>query len=287
MKALEACGLVKRYGPGCGRCLTSTGARAESNLCPHCGTVVALNQVSLTLAAGEILGIMGESGSGKSTLLKALCFELATEAGSAWLHPLAPHGAPGEPLVERAPIELFALNAARARALRDQLFGIVHQNPRQGLAFDISVGGNIAERLVVAGRRNFAFIRRRAAELLSRTRVPIERMDELPGGFSGGMQQRVQIAKALAAEPQVLFLDEITSGLDLSVQARILDLILELHQELKLSVLVVTHDIGVVKLLASETLIMRCGEIVERGLTDQILEDPQHPYTQELISAAL
>ena len=112
-------------------------------------------------------------------------------------------------------------------------------------------------------------------------------MDESPKNFSGGMQQRVQISKALAIDPAVLFLDEVTSGLDLSVQARILDLLLELHRRLGLTMLVVTHDIGVVRMLTKQTVVMRYGQVVEAGLTDQIIEEPQHPYTQELIYASL
>jgi putative phosphonate transport system ATP-binding protein len=112
-------------------------------------------------------------------------------------------------------------------------------------------------------------------------------MDDLPGTFSGGMQQRVQIAKALVTNPDILFLDEVTTGLDLSVQARILDLILELRHESDVSMLVVTHDLGVIRLLASRTMVMKNGRVVETGLTDQILEDPQHAYTQQLVASAL
>lgn len=267
--------LRKHYGPGCDQCYRSTGGAFGSNICPQCGTIVALNDVSLDLPGGEILGIMGESGSGKSTLLRMLFFAECPDEGCATI------------VDENQSVSLFELNAAQQRKLRDEHFGVVHQNPRMGLNFRISSGGNIAERILMAGGRHYGAIRRRASELLDRTGVPSRRMNESPGGFSGGMQQRVQIAKALSTSPRLLLLDEVTSGLDLSVQAKILDLILELHQELRISMLVVTHDIGVVKLLASQTLIMRYGQVVERGLTDQILEDPQHAYTQELISAAL
>lgn len=275
MQILEVKGLSKRYGKGCIHCFEGSDARRQSNICPSCGAIVALRDVSFSLPQGEILGIMGESGSGKSTLLRCLFFDEKPDRGQAgFFHHLDS-------------CDLFELNAAEARALSNRKFSVVHQNPRLGLNFRTSAGGNVAERMLTSGRRHYGYIRSRAKELFDRTRVPISRMDELPGNFSGGMQQRVQIAKALSVQPAVLFLDEVTSGLDLSVQAQILDLIQELHQELRLSILLVTHDIGVIKLLASQALIMQHGEIVESGLTDQVLEDPQHAYTQELIGAAL
>ncbi len=134
---------------------------------------------------------------------------------------------------------------------------------------------------------NYNEIRARATRLLTRTEVLPQRMDELPKNFSGGMQQRVQIAKALATNPALLLLDEVSTGLDLSVQAAILDLILEIQQELNTAMIVVTHDLGVIRLLASRTLVMKYGRVIESGLTDQILEDPQHTYTQRLVASAL
>ncbi len=268
-------GLTRMYGHGCPHCLRETGAQAATNICPRCRTVVALNAVSLRVPRGEILGIIGESGSGKSTLLRIL-YGLETADAGVVLY----HGDEGT-------LDLTQLDAAQRRRLRDRKLGIVYQNPHLGLNFRISAGGNIAERILVGGRRHYGHIRARATELLERTDVPLQRIDETPAKFSGGMQQRVQIARALATDPAVLFLDEVTTSLDLSVQAKILDLILELHRRLRLSILLVTHDIGVVRMLAGHTVVMRYGQIVESGLTDQILEDPQHAYTQELIGAAL
>ncbi len=135
--------------------------------------------------------------------------------------------------------------------------------------------------------KHYGEIRRRSGDLLTRTEVLRERMDQNPRTFSGGMQQRVQIAKALATRPPLLFLDEVTTGLDLSVQAAILDLILEIQHELGTAMIVVTHDLGVIRLLAGRTLVMKHGRVIEAGLTDQILEDPQHAYTQRLVASAL
>jgi putative phosphonate transport system ATP-binding protein len=277
-KILEVRGLSKIHGRGCPQCVESTGPEADTNICPHCGSVVAAHNVSLDLHAGEILGIMGESGSGKSTVVKTLFFDDAPTAGEAIFFDGQEGGQQWD---------MFALNAARQRWLRNHRFGMVYQNPHLGLNFNVSAGGNIAERLLMSDLSHYGEIRERARQLLARTEVLIDRMDESPKKFSGGMQQRVQIAKALATRPPLLYLDEVTTGLDLSVQARILDLILEIQQELHTAMIVVTHDLGVIRLLAGRTLVMKYGRVIESGLTDQILEDPQHAYTQRLVASAL
>lgn len=273
---LKVRGLSKIYGEGCSACFDKTGAEYNTNICPNCGSVVASHDLNFDLYQGEILGIIGESGSGKSTAVKCLYFDETPTAGSAAFYDENEKAYP-----------LFDLNKAQQRALANQKFGMVYQNPHLGLNFDISAGGNIAERLLMSNVFNYAQIRDRASKLLSRTEVPIKRMDELPKNFSGGMQQRVQIAKALATNPPLLFLDEVTTGLDLSVQAAILDLILEIQQSAATTMIVVTHDLGVIRLLADRTLVMKNGRVVEKGLTDQILEDPQHAYTQKLVASAL
>ncbi|MDD2934470.1 MAG: ATP-binding cassette domain-containing protein [Methylotenera sp.] len=274
-KILEVSNLSKIYGKGCPRCIESTGPEADTNMCPHCGSVVAIHDVSFDLHEGEILGLMGESGSGKSTVVKNLYFDQTPTSGEARF------------FEEDTTHEMFNLNAAQQRRLRNQRFGMVYQNPHLGLNFGISSGGNIAERLLMNDVSHYGEIRERAKELLSRTEVLLSRMDESPAAFSGGMQQRVQIAKALATNPPLLYLDEVTTGLDLSVQARILDLILEIQQERNTAMIVVTHDLGVIRLLTGRALVMKYGRVIESGLTDQILEDPQHAYTQRLVASAL
>jgi len=274
-KILEVRNLSKVFGKGCPNCFIKTGPDLDTNICPDCKSVIAIHDLSLDLYKGEILGIMGESGSGKSTVVKNLFFDQEPTSGSATFFD------------DDKQYDLFGLNAAQKRHLRNHRFGMVYQNPHLGLNFGISSGGNIAERLLMNDLRNYSEIRERARELLERTEVLTERMDELPKNFSGGMQQRVQIAKALAINPPMLYLDEVTTGLDLSVQAKILDLILEIQQEMKTAMIVVTHDLGVVRLLAGRTIVMKYGRIIESGLTDQILEDPQHAYTQRLVASAL
>ena len=278
-------GLTRCFGPGCADCMALTGPARDTNQCPRCRTVIACREVGFDLHADEVLGIVGESGSGKSTVVRLLHFDLAPTAGEFRLNL---NGVSRDAVSWLDPGQnLFALGPHRKRQLRNSLMGIVYQNALLGLRLKVSAGGNIAERLLMAGWRRVDRMRVRSADLLARTEVPVARMDELPRHFSGGMQQRVQIAKALSTYPALLFLDEVTTGLDVSVQARVLDLIRSLQRELNVATIVVSHDLGVIRLLTTRTLVMRCGGIVEQGLSDQILEDPRHPYTQLLVNSTL
>jgi putative phosphonate transport system ATP-binding protein len=248
----------------------------ERNRCPFCGGVWALRNVSLRLREGEILGVVGESGSGKTTLMKALYLDGGPTAGSYYL------GAWRE-----GKADVFSASLQQKRSIRNTLLGMVYQNPHLGLRMFFSAGANVAEKLIAAGNRNVAAMMDRTAELLEHIEIPVSRVKEPPAYFSGGMQQRVQIAKAVANNPPVLLLDEVTTGLDLSVQARVLDLIKRIQREYKVSMIVVSHDLAVVRMLAERTVVMLDGEIIEEGVTDQILEDPQHLYTQTLVNSLL
>jgi putative phosphonate transport system ATP-binding protein len=283
---LQVRNLTKRYGKGCPECLELTGSRRETNQCACCLSILACRGVSFNLYPGEVLGIVGESGSGKSTVVRLLHFDFEPTGGEFLLSLNGNGGTDCPPEIDPGR-NLFALSAFRRRQVRNELMGIVYQNSRMGLRMKVSAGGNIAERLLMAGWRHVGRMRQRAAELLSQTEVPVQRMNDLPRNFSGGMQQRVQIAKALSTHPALLLLDEVTTGLDVSVQARVLDLIRSLQQELGVATIVVSHDLGVIRLLTSRTIVMRHGCIVEEGLTDQILEDPQHAYTQLLVNSTL
>ena len=238
------------------------------------GRVTGCQEVDLEVAPGEALGIIGESGSGKSTVLRCVAGDLQPTSGRAELR------------VGGTALDLFELSPAERRRLRIGTIAVVHQDPADGLDLRLSAGGNIAERLTAAGWRHFGRIRARAAELLERVEVPLERMDDPVGTFSGGMRQRVQLAKAVVNDPALLLLDEPTTGLDASVAAGVLDLVRSLLEERGAASLVVSHDMSVVSMLTSRAVVMHHGRIVEHGLTDQLLEDPHDAYSQRLVAAA-
>ncbi len=266
--------LTKVFGRGCEQCLSLTGK--DGNRCPICGSIVACADVSFELHRGEWLGILGESGSGKSTLLRLLNLELEPTKGRMLVN-LEPYTG----------LDLLSISPYSRRLIRQELFGIVYQNPIHGLRMEVSAGGNVAERLILMGERRVEKIRERVLALFRRLELPEDRMDELPSSFSGGMQQRLQIAKAIVNNPPILLLDEFTTGLDPSVQAGVLELLKEIMFELGISAIVVSHDIGVINFMTHRVLVMNRGRVVEHGLTDQILEDPQDPYTQTLVHSKL
>jgi putative phosphonate transport system ATP-binding protein len=245
-------------------------------LAKYYGRRVGCEQVSFDLYAGEVLCIAGESGSGKSTLLNTLAFQLQPNAGSVCYR-----------MRDRGLTDLATLPDAALRELWRTDWGFVRQNPRDGLRMRVSAGANIGERLMAVGGRHYGAIRHTAQSWLERVEIDAERLDDPPTSFSGGMQQRLQIARNLVTEPRLVFMDEPTAGLDVSVQARFLDLLRGLVAELQIAVILVTHDLAVARLLAHRLIVMKGGRIVESGLTDQLLDDPQHPYTQLLVSSVL
>jgi len=240
------------------------------------GGISGCEDICFDLYPGQVLGIVGESGSGKSTLLNAIAGHLAVDRGEIIY--LDPQG--NTHIVNQLP-------EIKRRWLMRTEWGFVQQNPRNGLLMKVSAGGNIASRLLDVGRRHYGQIRDIAAHWLEQVEIDPKRIDDLPGTFSGGMQQRLQLARVLVTQPRLILMDEPTGGLDVSVQARLLDLLRSLVRNFHLSVIIVTHDIGVVRLLSHRLIVMQKGKIVESGLTDQVLDDPQHPYTQLLVSATL
>ena len=268
--------LTKIYGDPISNSVQYTGPKFGSNICPETDAIVACAEINFDLYPGEVLGVVGESGSGKSTLVQLLYFDQMASSGEVQFSAL-----------DGGQTNILTLSNQRKRHMRNHLMGMVYQNPRDGLNFGFSAGGNIAEKLLMAGNFHVGRIRERASYLLEKTEVPVKRMDNTPATFSCGMQQRVQISKAIANNPPLLFLDEVTSGLDVSVQAKVLDLIRHLQRELGISMIVVSHDLAVIRMLTDRTMVLKNGRIVEAGLTDQILQDPQDAYTQLLVSSLL
>ena len=240
------------------------------------GDRVALRDVSFDLWPGEVLAVVGESGSGKSTLLNAVAARALPDAGSVKFQ-----------LRDGVLQDVFEMNEAQQRLLARTDWGFVHQNAADGLRMDVSAGANVGERLMGLGERHYGRLRATAIDWLTRVEIDPARIDDAPRSFSGGMRQRLQIARNLVTQPRLIFMDEPTSGLDVSVQARLLDMLRQLTRQMYLAAIVVTHDLAVARLLAHRMMVMQRGEVVEAGLTDQVLDDPQHPYTQLLVSSVL
>ncbi|GLS34994.1 phosphonate C-P lyase system protein PhnK [Mesorhizobium tianshanense] len=240
------------------------------------GGQVGCVDVSFAIYPGEVLGVVGESGSGKSTLLACLSGRLAPDAGAIVYD-----------MNDRGPVDILSLSEPERRRLARTDWGIVHQNPRDGLRMDVSAGGNIGERPMAIGARHYGNLRTEAQDWLEKVEIDLARTDDKPRTFSGGMQQRLQIARNLVTKPRLVFMDEPTGGLDVSVQARLLDLLRGLVRELGIAAIIVTHDLAVVRLLADRLMVMQRGRVIEQGLTDQVLDDPHHPYTQLLASSVL
>ncbi|MFV1875951.1 phosphonate C-P lyase system protein PhnK [Nioella sp.] len=240
------------------------------------GGRIGCADVSFDLWPGEVMGIVGESGSGKSTLLSCMAGHLAPDTGRVIFDTRA-----------EGPRDVLAMNEPERRMLARTDWAFVHQNPRDGLRMGVSAGGNVGERLMAVGARHYGAIREQAIDWLGRVEISSDRIDDRPRQFSGGMQQRLQIARNLVTGPRLVFMDEPTGGLDVSVQARLLDLLRGLVRQMGLSAVIVTHDLAVVRLLADRLMVMKDGRVVEQGLTDQVLDDPQHAYTQLLVSSVL
>lgn len=240
------------------------------------GNRIGCRDVSFELWPGEVLAIVGESGSGKTTLLNCISTRLLPTAGTVSYR-----------MRDGQFRDLYRMGEAERRFLMRTDWGFVHQNPADGLRMSVSAGANVGERLMAVGERHYGQIRETATDWLGRVEIGVDRIDDQPRSFSGGMRQRLQIARNLVTGPRLVFMDEPTGGLDVSVQARLLDLLRGLVNDLGLAVVVVTHDLAVARLLSHRMMVMKDGEVIETGLTDRVLDDPRAPYTQLLVSSIL
>ena len=265
------------------------------------GWIRPVNDVSFTLARGETLGIVGESGSGKTMLSLALMGlepHGARHQGEAWLYPRNPNGngnsngldAPLSASAPELPREnLLALSSEKMREVRGREIAMIFQEPMTALNPVLRIGMQIEEAIRVHEPRTSAKeIRGRALAAIERAALtdPARRARQYPHQLSGGLRQRAMIAMALAAGPGVLIADEPTTALDVTVQKQILELLAKLRRELQLSMLFITHDLGVVAQVADRVVVMYAGRIVEQGPVAEVLCAPRHPYTEGLLRAA-
>lgn len=228
----------------------------------------AAEDVSIDIFPGEVLGLVGESGSGKTTIGRAVVGLIPVSAGQ----------------ITVAGQDMVNVSDKNLRAVRRNI-GIVFQDPGSSLNPRWPIGESIGEPLVLAGGYTKQQVTDRVTELLDMVELPTSYRNRYPHELSGGQRQRVGIARALALDPKILVADEPTSALDVSVQARVLALLTEIQKKQKFAILFISHDLAVVDLLSDRIAVMNHGKIVEQGSTDQILRNPQHPYTQRLIAA--
>jgi len=259
------------------------------------GWVRPVNDVSFTLGEGETLGIVGESGSGKTMLSLALMGlepHGARHTGEAWLNLRGGgdgDGGKNGGALNAARENLLAISQYEMRALRGREIAMIFQEPMTALNPVLRIGAQVEEAIRVhESRAGESEIHRRALEALERAALsdPARRARQYPHQLSGGLRQRVMIAMALAAGPSVLIADEPTTALDVTVQKQILELLAKLRRELRLSMLFITHDLGVVAQVAGRVAVMYAGRIVEEGPVVEVLRAPRHPYTEGLLRAA-
>jgi len=227
------------------------------NISKTYGAHIGWADVSFDLFPGEVMGIVGESGSGKSTLLNCLAGHLPADSGQVVFDTRAD-----------GLKDTLQMSEPERRMLGRTDWALVHQHARDGLRLGGSAGGNVGERLMAVGARHYGDFRAEAIDWLGRVEITEDRVDDRPTTFSGGMQQRLQIARNLVTGPRLVFMDEPTGGLDVSVQARLLDLLRGLVHDLGLSAIIVTHDLALDRLLADRLMVMKSGKMVETGLTD-------------------
>lgn len=242
------------------------------DLCCYFGSNKAVDHVTFSLLEGEILGLVGESGSGKTTLGRCIMGLYPLQRGKILLR--------GQPLSEMRRRSIAARRASAGSPVQ-----MIFQDPMASLDPRMTVGESVAEGLVIRGLRDKAAIAAKTGEMLERVGLPRGYAGRYPHEFSGGQRQRIGIARALVMEPRLLIADEAVSALDVSVQAQVINLLLDLRQEMGLSMLFIAHDLAVVKHICDRVAVMHLGRIVELASTEALFSDPLHPYTQSLLSA--
>ena len=237
------------------------------------GEVKAVNGVSFSLEKGKVLGIVGESGSGKSVTAYSI------------MQILANPGKIVDGSIVYAGQELVGASKEEMSKIRGNKISIIFQDPMTSLNPVFTIGNQLMEAIMLHTGRNKQQAKERAIEMLKLVGVnePEKRINQYPHEFSGGMRQRVMIAMALACEPDILIADEPTTALDVTIQAQILDLIRDLQAQLGMSVILITHDLGVVAEMCDEVIVMYAGEVCERGTADEIFYNPKHEYTKGLL----
>ena len=233
-----------------------------------CGFIKAVDDVSFEVSRGRTLGLIGESGCGKTTVGRTLLRLIPSTAGRA--------------LFEG--VNIFEIPRSQMRQLRRKM-QIIFQDTAGSLNPRMRVGRIVAEPLEVHGLSSGPALREQVEDLLERCGLPRHAAHRFPHEFSGGQRQRIGIARALAVKPMLIICDEPTSALDVSIQAQILNLLKDLQDELGLSYLFISHDMGVIRHACDRIAVMRKGRIVEQGERDQIIDEPRHEYTKSLLRA--
>lgn len=237
-------------------------------------TVHAVNRVSFSLEKGETLGLVGETGAGKTTIAKSILRILPEVSarirnGSVFLNGT----------------DILHVKDEEMRKIRGNVISMIFQDPMTALNPTMVVGKQIQEAIVLHNEVTAAEAKKRTMEMLEKVGIPGERYDDYPHQFSGGMKQRVVIAMALACDPQLLLADEPTTALDVTIQAQVLDMMQELKKEYGTSMLLITHDLGIVAGVCDTVAVCYAGEIVEYGTAEEVFDRPMHPYTRGLFGS--